>query len=291
MNAWKRPAGYILGVLLFFAPFAYYQKGLNFLLNTNVAAEIHTFCLRIPLQELLTGSAPKILSVAGISLILLIGSSFLIGPFFCRHLCASGALPEYLSKLVPDRFKVNWQKAVPPVPIRYGFLIGYLMTPFVAGTIACSICNYSFLQWLIISSVQQNVGVLASTAIITSFLWLILFGIFAKGGRGYCSYLCPVGAVQSAIHSVGARLGFTYKLRYVQKSCVNCGKCVRICPMGALSQESTGIQYTIHNCLTCRQCEGICPRKAIVFGQGEPGWAVQQSFHQPAPNKILEETK
>lgn len=291
MNDWKRPTGYILGVLLFFAPFAYYQKGLIFLLNTNVAAEIHTFCLRIPLQELLNGSAPKILSVAGISLILLLGSAFFIGPIFCSRLCASGALPEYLSKLVPDRFKINWQKFLRPVPIRYGFLIGYLITPFVAGTIACSICNYSFLQWMIISGVQQDVGVIASTAVITGFLWLILFGVFAKGGRGYCSYLCPVGAVQSAVNSVGARLGFTYKLRYIHNSCVQCGKCARTCPMGALRKESSGVIYTIHNCLTCRQCEVVCPQHALIYGRGKSGWEDQQDSQSIMEKQIVEEAK
>lgn len=292
MNKLNRPAGYLLGILLFFAPFAYYQKGLNFLLNSNVAAEIHTFCLRIPLLDLLTGNTPKLLSVAGISLLLLLASAFWIGPFFCSRLCASGALPEYLSKLVPNRVKINWQTTVPPVPIRYGFLIGYLLSPLLAGTIACSLCNYAFLQWLIIAGVQQSPGVLSSTAIITGFLWLVLFGAFAKGGRGFCSYLCPVGAVQSAVHSLGARLGFTYKLRYRQAFCSHCGHCVRICPMGALTQDDpTGLTYTIHNCLTCRQCEAACPCQAITYGRGERGWLDKPLTHH-LPNQVpLEDAK
>ncbi|MDU4961696.1 MAG: 4Fe-4S binding protein [Sporomusaceae bacterium] len=285
MNKLKRPVGYLAGILLFFAPFAYYQKALAYLLNTSVAADIHSFCLRIPLQELLTGTAPGLLSITGISLLLLLAGSFLLGPFFCSRLCASGALPEYLSRLVPDRFKLDWQKTVPPVPIRYGFLAGYLASPFLAGTIACSLCNYAFLQRLIIAGIHRDTGVLVSTAIITGFLWLLLLGVFARGGRGFCSYLCPVGAVQSAAHSLGARLGFTYKLCYRRNDCVHCGRCVRSCPMGALAQSGPSLTYALHNCLTCRQCEAACPCQAIAYGRGNHGW--QDS---PAPVSLPQPT-
>lgn len=271
----KRFSGYIIGLFLFFAPFAYYQKALSTWLGGPQAAEIHDFCLRIPLQNMLTGKGMELLSVGFISLFLLVTTAFLFGPIFCGRLCASGALPEYLSKIIPNRFQIDWQKSVNPVPIRYGFFIGYLMTPFLAGTIACALCNYNLMEKLIVGTVQGDIGPLLSTAIITAILWLGIFGIMVKGGRGFCSYLCPVGALQSVIHSAGSRLGFTYKLRFSEEKCVNCKHCVKQCPMGALSHQDGALSYEIYNCITCHQCETSCPKQAISYGTGERGWQTE----------------
>lgn len=48
--------------------------------------------------------------------------------------------------------------------------------------------------------------------ILTLFLWAGLFGIFTKGGRGFCNFLCPVGAVQNLLYSFSSRLPFVYRL-------------------------------------------------------------------------------
>jgi ferredoxin-type protein NapH len=273
----KRFLGYSVGLFLFFAPFAYYQKTLSSWLGGPQATDIHTFCLRIPLLNMLTGQSMEILSVGFISLLLLIGTAFLFGPFFCSRLCASGALPEYLSRIMPNRFKIDWQSSMNPVPIRYGFFVGYLLSPFLAGSIACALCNYSFMERLIVGGVQGDIGPLGSTAIITAILWLGIFGVMAKGGRGFCSYLCPVGALQSAIHSIGARFGFTYKLRFIEAKCVNCRQCVKQCPMGALTHKDGALSYEIYNCITCRQCEGACTKKALSYSKGDSGWQKERA--------------
>ncbi|WP_051331027.1 4Fe-4S binding protein [Aneurinibacillus terranovensis] len=159
------------------------------------------------------------------------------------------------------------------VPIRYGFLIGFLLVPFFSGSIACAYCDYSFLERLSTGVVFGNIGVVGSTTILTGFFWLVLFGLMTKGGRGYCSFLCPVGSIQSAVHSVGARFGFTYKLRYEKEKCTACSSCVQACPMSALRKEEKEIKYEILNCITCRQCEASCPTAAISYGCGKRGWS------------------
>ena len=44
----KRAIWYIVGLLLFYAPFALYQKALFGLVNYNKPADIHSLCLRMP---------------------------------------------------------------------------------------------------------------------------------------------------------------------------------------------------------------------------------------------------
>ncbi len=269
----KRAIWYIVGLLLFYAPFALYQKALFGLVNYNKPADIHSLCLRMPLLNLLLGKWSLIVPVVMITLFLFFMFAIIFGPFFCGRLCFAGALPEYLSRLIPDRFKIDWVTGINPIPVRYGFLAGYLITPFLAGSIACAFCNLSFMQRLIDGGFWGEFGVLSSTNIITFFLWIILFGIFTKGGRGFCNFICPIGAVQSLVYSISSRLHFTYKLRFAKDKCISCGACVKACSMGSLQKEpDNSITYQIHNCITCLQCQAACPKNALTYGTGKSGW-------------------
>ena len=54
---------------------------------------------------------------------------------------------------------------------------------------------------------------------------------------------------------------------YIEKeACVNCGTCMRLCPMGVFTRGETGIEIHPHRrCIQCMHCAGACPRKAIRF--------------------------
>lgn len=268
----RRGAWYLFGILLFYAPFAIFNRGLNWVLGNGTEGSIHDTCLRMPIADLFSGKGVDLLTTRGISFLLLVLSAFLLGPFFCGRFCALGATSEYLSRLVPDKLKIDWAKFVNPTPIRYGFLAGFIIAPWLTGSLSCSYCGYSFFQRLLDGGFWGDVGVLGSTTILTAFLWFVVFGLFTKGGRGYCSFMCPVGAVQSLIHSFGARFGFTYKIKFNKNKCVSCQSCVKACPMRALQKEEDHLKYNIHNCITCRQCTSACPTNAIIFGTGERGW-------------------
>lgn len=284
----KRGLWYLIGIALFYAPFALYSRVLGKLINEKASIDIHSNCLRVPLQNLLTGKGLELISIASISVFILIVGTFFFGTIYCGRLCAAGAFPEYLSRLVPEKFKINWYKFVNPIPIRYGFLVGFLITPFLAGSIVCSFCNLSFLQRLINGGFWGEFGFLGSTTIITGFLWIIVFGVFTKGGRGYCNFMCPVGAVQSIVHGIGSHYGFTFKMRFEKGKCVSCAACVKTCPMGCLQIEDKDILYEKLNCINCRQCEATCPKSAISYGRGYGGWEIEQDKKTVIPIPIEE---
>lgn len=279
-----RAIWYLAGFVLLFAPFALLQKALTAGLNLTGRADIHGACLRMSLQGIFNGKGLQLLTTAGLILAIILGSAFFLGPVFCGRFCVTGALPEYLSRIIPDRLKIDWQKHINPAPVRYGMLTGFLATQFFGLSVVCSFCSFSFMQKLTLGIVSWNLGVLGSTTIVNAGLWLVVLGLFAKGGRGYCSYLCPIGATQSLLHAIGSRLGFTYKLKFAPEKCAGCNLCVKDCPMGAIQASENGPIYNLHACITCRQCEHTCPKTAISYGRGNGGWINIEDEKTRIPN-------
>ena len=264
----KRIAGYLLGLVLFYAPFALFQKILGFLLKGKWQEQtIHSLCLRIPTEHLLDGRIFQYASISVVSLGILLVAAFFFGPVFCGRLCPAGAFTEYLSKLLPERLQIDWIKYTEIAPIRYGMLAGFCLVPFFGGILACAYCNF-FLFDLLANYYSRGYFIsLSSSLLLTSILWLVVFGIFTKGGRGYCNFLCPVGALQNLTHYFSSRLGFAQKMQVDEQQCIGCKKCATSCPMRAITVQDKRAKISLHNCIICGQCAHICPVQAIHYGR------------------------
>lgn len=264
----RRLAGYLLGFVLFYAPFAVFQKIIGYFLTGKWQEQtIHSLCLRIPTEHLLDGKIFQYASISVFSLGILLVVAFFFGPIFCGRLCPAGAFTEYLSKLVPERLKIDWSKYTEIAPIRYGMLAGFCLVPFFGGILACAYCNF-FLFDLLANYYSRGYFIsLSSSLILTSILWLVIFGLFTKGGRGYCNFLCPVGAVQNLVHYFSSKLPFVYKMQVDRQKCIGCKKCVHSCPMQAVTLEDKKAEICLHNCIICGQCAYSCPVQAIHYGR------------------------
>jgi polyferredoxin len=273
---WRRMLWYILGFVMFFAPFAFFTKAVAFVLGKLANPNIHNSCFRIPIQNIFTGNFSEIPLLEGVLLFLLVLVAFLFGPFFCGKLCPTGGFSELVSRFLPRKFQINWPKHVDPVPIRYGFLIGVIVVPLITENMICAFCGYWFFEVMVGSGlgIWGELMPLYSSLILTGFFWLIIFGVFTKGGRGYCNFLCPVGPLQNFFYFLGRRFKWTYKLKLNATKCNNCGICADECPMSALEENSQGaaVQYNMHHCLTCLQCVNSCPQEALSYGRGEHGF-------------------
>lgn len=267
-----RGAGYLGGVVLLFAPFALIQRALISVFGLVGRPDTHGACYKMFISRLFSATGITVLSTSSIIVFSILAVAVAFGPLFCGRLCVAGALGEFLSRLVPDRFKLNWQKYINPTPIRYGVTAVYLASPFLGLSFTCAFCNFNFMEKLILGTTIWDLGILGSTAILTAFLWIVVFGLFANGGRGFCSYLCPVGAIQSILHAIGSRLGVTGKLKLAQSKCISCKQCTKECPMGAIQIDKKiekEIKYNIHNCIACTHCVAVCPKSAISYGRGK----------------------
>ena len=277
---YKRLIWYFIGFLLFYAPVAAFQRGLALILHTEGNHNIHTTCFRCGILGITGGIEMDILSTRGISIIFLLLISFLLGPVFCRYFCVAGALTECLSRIMPDSLKVRWHEHINPVPIKYGILTGFLITPFLGFSVVCAYCNLSLSERIILGTSDLDIGVLSSANILTMVIWLTILGAFTKGGRGFCSYLCPVGAAQILMHSIGSKLKFTYKLKLIAERCSLCGVCTTKCPMGALYLTNQGLRHQIHNCITCNECVNACSKAALIYGPSlDDNELIERQYH------------
>lgn len=246
----KRLTGYALGFILFYAPVALFQRCLFYLLYGSWQPQsIHGLCFRIPIEHVLDGIIWRLTPISMLSTLLLLAVAFFLGPVFCGRLCPAGAFTEYLSKLVPSKFQISWHRYTEIAPIRYGMLAGFCLVPFFGGILACSYCNFFLFDLLANYYTQGYFISLTSSLLLTAIMWVLVFGIFTKGGRGFCNFLCPVGAAQGLMHALGCRLPFVLRMRIDKNQCIGCGLCAKKCPMESAELAEGKAQINQHNCI------------------------------------------
>lgn len=59
------------------------------------------------------------------------------------------------------------------------------------------------------------------------------------------------------------------QLGYIEHKCVNCGKCIAVCPTGAHAVVDDGIHcFDRNRCIQCGKCAQVCPSKALsLYGR------------------------
>ncbi len=285
----RRLLFFILGMILFAAPFALVVTAVGYLGPAfsgagNVAAQseptIHrAMCLRMPLLwavwDMGTFGARILGNPLYVLIFVLIGASVLIGPLFCGWLCPGG-MTEHLSRLIPKKYKINLRGSLDPAPVRYGFLAGFFVVsaPFINKSVCCGYCNWAWIEdaWNALFLRFEGVTgghlfAYSSASIITFLLTFVFLGVFMEGGRGWCNFLCPAGALQNFAHSIGAKLPFTYRLKFLNDKCNDCYRCVKECPTWAILPAENSVSINRHICNGCQDCVIACPTGALVYSR------------------------
>jgi len=204
---------------------------------------------------------------AGVLLLLTILTvTFLFGRLWCGYLCPIGGTQEIVSTMVPEKVTIDWRK-IPAPPFRYGYLGVYVLGATLgAGSIACKFCNFRVIPFLAGAPFVPAYRAYLLTGLgLGGLAVIVLTGFMAWGGRAYCNYLCPVGAVDALVNRLGAGFRIAKRMRVTESRCTGCGTCERVCPMAA-AKVVDGIS-TLHamSCLQCRTCEINCPTQAIAW--------------------------
>ena len=87
---------------------------------------------------------------------------------------------------------------------------------------------------------------------------LVLAGSFWRP-RFWCRNLCPAGALMALC----ARRPILR--RRVTEDCIDCGRCTRRCPTGAIGIEPR--ETSPAECIVCQTCRRVCPTGAVVFAR------------------------
>ncbi|NLF13764.1 MAG: 4Fe-4S binding protein [Anaerolineaceae bacterium] len=260
---------FLLGIVLLYAPFALLTRLVLWATGTPLLPDVHRICMRMPIQWLaqpwMYGTMIEQPMYLGAVLVLPLAALF-AGPLFCGWLCPAGGITEFLSRLVPPRFQIDLAGKVKATPVRYGFTVGMMGASFVGANVCCSFCNFTHTQNIVSGLLGDFTGLTywASFTVASFVLWFFVLGLFTRGGRGWCNFLCPAGALQGLAHSLGRTLRLGRSVQIDHGLCLGCKSCVSACPAWAISTKSEP-HIDIHACNGCMDCAEVCSQKAIAY--------------------------
>jgi ferredoxin-type protein NapH len=277
-NTTTKPAGFwmrhrfkimLVSMILLLPPLAavFQVSGDTGFCGTWCPRMFFTWRLGMSGSEFFTGFLRSWLGVALVFSVLV--STFFFGRFWCSHLCPVGGAMEAGSKLVPKALKIDFS-VIPAAPVRYGYLSAYFLAPALGiGSLCCNYCNFATIPRLFGAAWSQaDMAYFLRTAGLINLGLVIVLGFFAKGGRGYCNFLCPIGALDALSNRIG-RI-FRKGVAIAADKCTSCGACAHICPVGAITKDAKGtVVIDQLSCMPCRQCEGVCAQKAIGYGKSQ----------------------
>jgi len=189
-------------------------------------------------------------------LIYLAGTIFTVSMIFGRAACGWVCPIGFLQDLIKGR-KIK-KKDNKFRYAKYFILIAIPFACFFTGKLAytdiCPIGGLTgTLPYLLINPTGYTFTVFFYPKMIFVAGFFILIILIA---RGWCRYLCPVGAMMACFN----RISFL-QIGYSEEKCIKCFKCSKVCPM----QIEMPYENKSNECIRCGKCIDACPTNAIEF--------------------------
>ena len=243
-------------------------------LPTNV---VNLFSHLDPLQAITASIAARELIWQYLPAVITIVATLVFGRVWCGWICPLGAILELFGPKGTRKMRPWFRQ------IKYFFLITILLMA-VFGSLA-----FMYLDPItilirgvadpisVILSIIESPGIRLVTLVSITLLVLTLVLNLVER-RFWCRYLCPLGALVG----LGSKFSW-FRRRVNETSCVKCGDCAKVCPMGAINPET--IKHDPAECIMCMDCAAPCPKTAITFGrQPTPRWNFE---YDPSRRELL----
>lgn len=260
-------------------------------LAAKEVVEAELFLALDPLVALSAALAGRIWVWSLVFLGVLLAATLAIPRGFCGYVCPLGTLIDLFDGAVGRRVRRFRVRSVGRwAQVRYLVLLGVLAAAgagvLLSGFVA-AIPVVTRAMLFVAGPIQTGLGrgfhqvpPIHAGHVFSVGLFVGLLGLSLLRPRFWCRYVCPSGAVLSAV----SPLRLTE--RKVSSACISCGKCREVCPFDAIRE---GDFTTRHDrCTFCQTCAGACPVRAIAFvprwqsGQWRPPTAVPAPASTPA---------
>ena len=254
-------------VLLLYVCWPYGSADYAQTMRTKERIPAELFLLLDPLLVFSTALAGKSWVPALVWAGVLFALSLFVPRGFCGYLCPLGTVIDLFDWGVGRRCeRAHLTRRGGWVHLKYYLLTGTLVAAvggvLVSGFVAAIPVVTRGLQ-CILGPLQ--IGALKGWYLVPSFnaghwlsiaLFLAVLSLGLLQPRFWCRCVCPTGAVFSIANV------FRLRERKVTDACVDCGKCVEVCPFDAIQADFT---TRTTDCTLCETCGGVCPTKAIQY--------------------------
>ena len=154
----------------------------------------------------------------------------------------------------------------------YGRFAFYIVSPVIIkinNFIAVTMIKFN--QYTLQAVEIKPVSTVPVIITLIIILLIVISAIFK--GRLYCNTVCPVGALLGII----SKISFL-KITLNKDTCVNCGKCERVCKSSCIYFKEGTVDFT--RCVLCFNCLAVCPNSSTGFSTAFPVKVKKDNFNQ-----------
>jgi len=191
-------------------------------------------------------------------IVLWLVATLVLGRGFCSWGCFYGGWDDGFSRMRKKPLIRNINEIWRWMPFAVLIMVALTAALAMMPTYCAWICPFKAVtEFEQVTSVESaaKAGIFLSL-----FIGLVVVLPVMTKRRTQCSFLCPLGAVNSLSNKITP---FTVKID--KEACTECFKCVEVCPIFALTKDDIKDGKVSMLCSKCGKCVDVCSKNAIHY--------------------------